>query len=301
MCVSCVSALFASGCEHAVAQQDAEERTDERGGDVVADDGGRRVHVAHRHDDAEHRGDDAEARQRVADGLDEAGREVTLELERIELGVEQRLEVVGRDAVDDLLERLGEERQRVVRLGDAGILLEDVGLRGIVDVGLEREHALAAREHEQLVLALEEVEVVRLLRDRSSFIDDLDRVEDALLHQAGSRRDERADRRTEDDDELRRLDQYAEMAAGHREPAADSSEHDEDSGQCHDNRANRPHPEPIEVRRRLHGTVTCVGYVIPTVVAAGVRAQAAVHPLRRRRSCSHRRSIRSGRVRRCGS
>ena len=53
----------ASGREEAVRQQNAEERSDERGADLVADllDGA--VDVTHRDDDAEHRRDDAEAGQ----------------------------------------------------------------------------------------------------------------------------------------------------------------------------------------------------------------------------------------------
>jgi hypothetical protein len=44
----------------AVRQQNAEERADQRGADVVADFRRRTVDVAHRDDDAEHGGDDAE-------------------------------------------------------------------------------------------------------------------------------------------------------------------------------------------------------------------------------------------------
>ena len=52
-------------CDEAVRHQNAQERTDERGADVVTDLFHRAVDVTHRDHDAEHGRDDAEAGQRV--------------------------------------------------------------------------------------------------------------------------------------------------------------------------------------------------------------------------------------------
>jgi hypothetical protein len=187
---------------------------------VRADHRRRRIHVTHRDDDAEHGGDDADAGERVADDLQQPGREVTFRLDGVELCFEQLLEVIGGDAVDDLLQRLGEERRRVMLLVHARILLEDVRLRRLVDVRFEGEHALASREHEHLVLALQQIEVVALLRD-VLLQRELHDALDARLHLSRCRGHQRTRGGAEDDDELRGLDEDGERPACHREPTAD--------------------------------------------------------------------------------
>ena len=82
--------LVAMRREHAVGEQDAEERADERRGDVVADLLGPAVDVAHGDDDAEHGGDDAEAGQRVTGRLEERDRLRLFLVERLDLGVEEQ-------------------------------------------------------------------------------------------------------------------------------------------------------------------------------------------------------------------
>ncbi len=133
--------------DEAVAQQDAEERADQRRADLVADLRRRAVDLAHRDDDAEHRGDDAEAGQRVADLGERLRRLQRLVVMDLEVLVHQRLEVVGRDAADDdHLHRVGEEVDRVMAGEEARVLREDRALVRILEVRLERHHARLLRQ-----------------------------------------------------------------------------------------------------------------------------------------------------------
>ena len=78
-----------------------------------------------------------------------------------------------------------------VNPGRTGVFVDGKYVGPAKNLGHTRRYKLAAGEHEQLVLALQEVEVVLLLGDRV-LEGDLDDVDDAGLHQARGGDDQRA-------------------------------------------------------------------------------------------------------------
>lgn len=113
--------------------------------------------------------------------------------------------------------------------GDARVPLEDFGPRRIVDVCLEREHAEAARDHERLVLAVQQVEVVQL---RCNIIPQrrLHGVGYARSHLPGGRGEPRVQRGAHDDDQLGGLKEERELPAGDPETAGHCREPKKMSG-----------------------------------------------------------------------
>ena len=185
---------------------------------MLADRFGAAVQVGHRDDDAEHRRDDAEAGERVARATQECDGRLLLGVVGLDLGVEQLGQVARRAAVNELLEPLHQEVERVMALGDARVLGEERALGAVVDVVLERQNALAPHDAEELVEELQEVEVVLLLRC-GVLEAALDRAEQPGARLAGRGGEDGADGRATDDDELVRLDQHRQRAAGHGEAA----------------------------------------------------------------------------------
>ena len=156
-------------------------------------------------------------------------RDVRLLVVRLELVVEQQVELLGRGgAVDDLLERVAEEVDRVVVLQERRVLAEDRALLHVVDVLVERDRAVLADEREHLVLQLQQLQVVvvgrHLGRERR-----LEGAEHLVAHLAGRRDDQRAERGAADDDELVGLPEDGEVAARHGEPAEDRGEDDDEA------------------------------------------------------------------------
>src|SRR6185503_13442621 len=116
--------------EQAVRQQNAEERTDERGRDFVADLGRRTAERAHRVHDAEHRGDDAEAGHRIGELAHRLRRLLAVVVMRFDLLVHQRFELVlVHVAADDQTQVVLDELDDVMVLEDQRALLEHFGLR----------------------------------------------------------------------------------------------------------------------------------------------------------------------------
>jgi hypothetical protein len=80
---------------------------------------------------------------------------VLLLVQRLHVGVEQQQQLLGRAAVHELLEPVHQEHHRVVTFGDAGVLLEDGAGAGLREMRLERQHAFAPDQREQLEQQLE--------------------------------------------------------------------------------------------------------------------------------------------------
>ena len=80
--------------EQAVREQNAEERADQRRGDLLADLGRRAAERAHRVHDAEHRGDDAEAGHRIGHLAHRLRRLLAVVVMRFDFQVHQRFELM---------------------------------------------------------------------------------------------------------------------------------------------------------------------------------------------------------------
>jgi hypothetical protein len=125
--------------------------------------------VPHRDDDAEHGGDDPEPGQRVGGALQQGDRETRLLVIRLELGVEQDVELLGGDtAVHDVLQRVAKELDRGTALQERRVLREDRALLEVGHVLVEGDGTVHAKEREHLVLQLQQLEIVRLRRHRSA-------------------------------------------------------------------------------------------------------------------------------------
>ena len=171
--------------------------------------------------------------------------------EGADLRVEELLEIVGETPFTSCWMASARYIPGVIVPGAARVPLEDFGLRRIADVRLEREHVEAARDHEQLVLALQQVEVV-LLRWNILPQRRLHGVDDARSHLPGGRGEQRAERGAHDDDDLGGLKAERDLPAGDQEPAGHCREHDEDPGEHHRVVTNRPAREPFEVSACSH-------------------------------------------------
>ncbi len=146
-----------------------------------------------------------------------------------QFGLHELLQLVGLDlAVDDGLEAVAEELEALVMLEDRGIPLEDAAFLGLHHVLLERDQAVAAPDHEDLIEQLQQLRVL-LARGRLAGDRRLGLVEDFLQHMARARDDEHAERDAEDDDELRDVQQHQRLAAGEHEPAQGRRQDDEGS------------------------------------------------------------------------
>ena len=115
------------GADEAVAQQDAEEGADERGGDFVADLLRRAAERAHGDDDAEHGGDDAEAGQRVGRRCESAATGCAgLVVVDFHVEFHHLVHVEGLDAAGDGdAQGVADEVQRVVVLEEVRVFRED--------------------------------------------------------------------------------------------------------------------------------------------------------------------------------
>ena len=146
----------------------------------------------------------------------------------LEVFVHQRFEVVrGNTADDDDLGRVGKEVDGIMPREELRIARQDRALRRILEVRFERHHARLLHLLEDEVQQRQQIDVVRF-REAGAH-DRFDLRDDRLQH--GSRRadDETADRRTTNDDELGRLVQDEQVAAGHEIATDDRAENDDEA------------------------------------------------------------------------
>ena len=84
-------------------------------------------------------------------------------LHRLDFDLHEDLELVRLDlAVDDGPQAAAQEIQRVMVLGQGGVLVENAASMRVGDVFFQRDHPVAAAQHEQLVESLEQLLVGRL-------------------------------------------------------------------------------------------------------------------------------------------
>ena len=145
----------------------------------------------------------------------------------LQLGLQQLGHLLRLDrGVDQRPHAAADEVQQVMIVQQPSDTCEDAALFRLRDVRLEGEHAVAPRQAEQIVQALECFFVGRLVERRA-----FDRcqhafhqVDEHLLRRAD---DQPAERGTADRDELGGVNQRADMPAGHREAAEHGADHDD--------------------------------------------------------------------------
>ena len=119
-----------------------------------------------------------------------------------------------------------DEVEHVMVVRDPRVLVEQRTLVRTGEVRIESQEAVAADHLRERVHQLEEVEIRRLserrgLEDRQ---EPLEQVDDDLL---GRHRDQRAERRPADGDELGGVDEGHHLSAGHGEAGQDGADHDD--------------------------------------------------------------------------
>ena len=179
----------------------------------------------------------------IAGLLDQADRNHRLLVVGVELGVEEHVELLGaRGAVHDLLEGVAKEIDGVVALQEAGILGEDRALLDLLHVLVEGDGAVLAKKLVHLVLQLQEIEVVGFGRARARERAG-DRLRDLSERLAGCGDEQRADRGTENDDELSGLDENVQGAVL-EEVSSDHSPEDDDESDEREHRSRRGRSSP---------------------------------------------------------
>ena len=220
----------------AVGEQDAEEGSDERGGDVMSDllDGsGDRLHRYHDAQDGRH---DADARHRVAH-LVERGDDLGVGfVVHVDLRLHEAVEIEGRHASDEHeSERVAEEGHLVLLVQDRRITLEYGALLRVLDVRLDGHQAVAPGHLEQLEEQLEGVEI-QPLREGRGLGYRLDLDGHAAEHRHGRRDQHRADAHADDDDVFR---------PGKEDPNGPFA------------MANPPSTDPMTTRKPTSAIMTC--------------------------------------------
>ena len=207
--------------DEAIRQQNTEERTDQRGGDELAELRRWQADRLHRMNDAHDRGDDTEGGQRIAHLGDRADRNLALVVMRLDLHVHEifdleRVEI----AADHEPQIVGQELHPMVIRQDARILRKDRALLRIVDVRFDRHQAFFAHLREDVVQQREQLQKKRLVV-LGALEHVRQRLQGALDDLARVRHEKSTGRRAEDHDQFDRLHERTEMAACEGE----SSEH----------------------------------------------------------------------------
>jgi hypothetical protein len=211
--------------EESVGDEHAEERTDQRAADQVAQHLGRLGDRAHGLDHAQHGGDDAERWRAVGQRLHGVDQPLLLLMVRFELLVHQRFHLVRHaGAQRHHAEVIAHELDGVVVGGEGGEALEQRGFVWVLDVLLEGENALRLHQLEDGELQAEQLDIGGLVVARA-LEQGAEHAERLLQHRAGIADDVGAGRGAQNDQGLERLDQHFEVAA-HHDVAADHAAED---------------------------------------------------------------------------
>ncbi|MCY1517311.1 hypothetical protein D9M68_519860 [compost metagenome] len=147
--------------------------------------------------------------------------------------VEQAFELVGRHVAG------GHDAQVIANVGrhplileEARILAEDGAGGGVLDIGLDGHHPLAAALVEDFVEQAQNVQVESLVEARAEHLQRL--LEHDHRHVAGVGLEEGAQRRATDDHHFEGLDQRGKLAVGQDVSAEHAGEYDDDAEDfCH--------------------------------------------------------------------
>nr|WP_229419438.1 hypothetical protein [Pseudoduganella dura] len=214
--------------DQAIAQENADERTDHRGADFLGDLAGRgaAAHGAHRDHDAEHGRQNAETGHRFADLAQRLGRLRQFFVDQFQFLLEHAFEFVRVDLAHcHQAEVVDDECQQLLFFQHGRVALEDRAVLGRLDVGIEGLQAAGGQlqqlVHQQQQLALE-FRVVLLAHD-----DFLQLVRQLVEDVPGIAQHERADARAGDHEHLDRVPDRRERAAHQHVPAEDAAENNE--------------------------------------------------------------------------
>src|SRR5579871_3316147 len=111
------------------------------------------------------------------------------------------------------------------------ILRKNLALRGILDVFFQLHHALFASHHEQLIEHLEGLQVM-ILAVRAAFEHRDQPLYDPDYRGKRVGDQERPRASAANNDQLRGLDQYADLAVFHKVAAHHGPQNDDDSNEC---------------------------------------------------------------------
>src|SRR6185437_2137393 len=212
--------------DDSVRQQNSEERSDQCGGHLLADLRRGAANRSHRDHHAKHGGHDSETRHRVTDPVQRAGHEHRFLMLALEIEIQDLREMmVFHCARQKHLQRVREERDCMMILRDRWILVEDVGVLRIFDMGFKADEAFLARLLEYVVQQLQQL-TIRLFRVGARLEKPEHRPEYALDERRRVADDHRAERGASNNDEFRYLDQGSNLAMLHYEPAEDAAEYD---------------------------------------------------------------------------
>ena len=197
---------------------------------MVADFFDRAGDGTHRDDNAQNGGDDPEAGHRICCLGQHADRLVVLFLHRVELHIDQRLQLVGLHfAVNDRPQCAAQQFNRVMILGEGRILDENGAALGVHYMLFQRDHAVAPAEHEEFVECAEEF-LVGLAGVGRAFQHSQYLFDQVHQHLFGRHDHQCAKGRTADDDVFRNLDERTGMTTGHHE----APQHRAQNNQCPD-------------------------------------------------------------------
>ena len=215
--------------DHAVAQQDAQERADQRGCDFLPDLFRWSAQRAHGNDHPEHGRYDAESRKSIGNGTEGMDRLHCLVVGHLHVALHHLVHVERLDPSRDCgAQRVAQEGQRVMVAQKRRIPFEYLALHGLLDVVLDADEALLPHLVAQLKQHPERLQVSRpaeLRRTQSARhigqhgLDDGDRIRD----QHGSQG------RTHDGYNLRWLDEDQDVPLFHQKAGDDSGKDDNNS------------------------------------------------------------------------
>src|SRR5690606_10000503 len=215
------------GGKETVGSENAEKGTDQSGTDLLADlriVGSRQN--GHGDHDAQHRGHDTHGRQAIRHLGHGMGRMLQLLLEAGQLHIEEVLQLVGRHvAAGHDAQVVTDERCHLRILEDGRILAEYRAGLGLLEIGLDGHHALAAALVEDLVEQLEHFQIKGMGEAAAEHGQRL--LQHDLESAAGVGLQEATQRRATDDHHLKGMHQRHEVAAREHETAQHAAEYNQ--------------------------------------------------------------------------
>ena len=224
--------------QKAVAKQNAQEGSHQRGAYLVANLGRRSADGAHGDHDAQHGRDDPQARQGIRDLLQRMHRLIGFMVVDVHVALHYRIELEMTHASRDRrAQRIANKVQRVMILDQRRILRKQRALSRIVDIGFQLVHAILAGISEDFVQHLERIQIKFLavgaaLQHSDEAVDDRNHRRDRVGDQQG------AQGRAADDHQFGRLHQHFQVAMLHQVTANHGSDNNDDSD-------NGEHVEPV--------------------------------------------------------
>src|SRR5579872_1430238 len=230
-CVFFFCGLAHVGCDRtdqSIAEQNAKERSHQRGSDFVSDFFRRTAECTHSNDNTEHGRNNPEAGQGVGHRAEGGGGLGGIMVMNFHVEIKHLVEIESIEPGNGHAERVTNEIANVMILEEGGVLGEHLALVRLFDVGFEGHQAVFASLVEEVVHHLEGIDVglfaelgtAKHASDAADyFLDDVEGVGDKNCPQGS----------TADDDQLRRLDEDSEISMLHQVAGDHTTEDDDDS------------------------------------------------------------------------